>query len=72
MSGYQSRYIAYARAHGKTPEQMSAEEKDNSNFIFWINEKWRQFDRLHPELYGRHDQDWVHIQFDDMLNRGAL
>lgn len=72
MSGFQPRYIAYAKAHGKTPEEMLEQEKNNTNFIEWINKKWRTYDRLHPELYGQHDRAWVQIQFDDLLNREVI
>lgn len=40
-------------------------------FIIWINQKWRTYDRLPPELYGIHNEI-AHIQFDDMLNRGVI
>ena len=66
------RYVAYAKAHGKTPEEMQAGQKNNVDFMIWINEKWKKYDKLHPELYGHHDYDWVHVQFDDMLSRGMI
>ncbi len=66
------RYVAYAKAHNMTPEEMQASGKSNAEFIAWINEKWRKWDHIHPELYGKHDYDWVHTQFDDMLSRGAI
>lgn len=70
-NNYQSRYIAYAKHHGKTPEEMDQSEKNNVNFIAWINDKWRKYDRLHPEFYGVHNTI-AHMQFDDMLNRGMI
>jgi len=71
MNAFQSRYIAYAKHHGKTPEQMEATGENNHPFIAWITEKWRKYDRLHPEHYGVHN-DEAHAQFDDMLNRGMI
>jgi len=72
MSQYQSRYIAYAKHHGKTPEEMETIDKNNVNFIAWINQKWINYDRQHPELKGLPRPEWMHTQFDDMLNRGAI
>lgn len=71
MSQYQSRYIAYAKAHGKTPEEMDKGEKNNIAFIEWITGKWHKYDMLHPELYGVHNGE-AHVQFDDVLNREVI
>jgi len=66
------RYVAYAKAQGKTPEEMQKDQDNYAGFISWINEKWRKWDHIHPELYGKHEYDWVQTQFDNMLDRGMI
>lgn len=50
-----SRYVAYARAHGKTPEAMAQADKaawpggSMTGFILWIAKQRRQFAALHPD-----------------------
>jgi len=74
---YNPRYLAYCNHHNKTPDQMMEYDKERAPggcmgpFIIWINQKWRTYDRLPPELYGIHNEI-AHIQFDDMLNRGVI
>lgn len=40
---YQPRFIAYARANGMTPEAMEAAIPNNTGFILWIQQQWREF-----------------------------
>jgi hypothetical protein len=75
---YNPRYLAYCNHHGKTPDQMMEFDKQRSPggcmgpFILWIDQKWRKYDSLHPELKGLPRSANTHIQFDDMLNRGMI
>ena len=63
------RYVAYAKAHGKTPEEMLALEIGENhkfvNFIIWIHGKWAAFDKRHPDLKIRTER--VHDIFDREL-----
>ena len=66
------RYVAYAKVHGKTPEEMAVQEKNNhSRFIAWIGEKWRNFDNLYPEFQGCH-ADEAQSTFDQLLAKGGI
>lgn len=72
------RYVAYADAHGKTPDQMLAHDKAEHpggcmmEFMFWIGARWREWDRLN----GHADPGWHssadHVAFDGwLLNYGG-
>jgi hypothetical protein len=75
---YNPRYLAYCKHHNKTPDQMLEYDKQRSPggcmgpFIIWISQKWQNYDRMHPELKGLSRSEWMHEQFDDMLNRGMI
>ena|SRR3990167_9693146 len=65
--GWQPRYLAYARAHGLSPEEMLAQDREAwpgglmAGYITWINDEWADFDRdngrpVHnPEYHARFD-----------------
>jgi hypothetical protein len=52
---FQSRYTAYARDHGMTPEQIRDLDRSLypytilTPFFFWLNEKKLKWIRLHPK-----------------------
>ena len=60
------RYVAYASAHGHSPEEQMAIDRAAypggcmSRFICWISDRSRDFRLIHPEAFcGEHiaDQD---------------
>jgi hypothetical protein len=57
MPIYQKRYITYAKAHGKTPEEMDASDREEwpggcmTGFILWISEKHREFYKVSPSNF---------------------
>ena len=73
------RYVAYARAHGRTPEEMRAHDADvwpggrATGFILWISKQWQRWHEergltCSPASWKRHilsQQD--HDSFDAEL-----
>ena len=49
MSRWNPRYVAYAAAHGRTPEDMKAWDEEAwpggraCGFILWISEQWQRW-----------------------------
>ena len=73
---YQPRYLAYCRAHGRTPEAMLAHDSDAwpggrlCGFILWISDRWHEWrvatgSRAHA-LDRKTDAE--HAAFDAWLN----
>ena len=72
--GYQSRYVAYCKAHGAgSPEEMLARDREKNpcgamgEFCWWIQAKWRgwrQVANYHGPLLQEH-----HEAFDAWLAR---
>lgn len=46
MTDFQSRYICYARSHGREPEQQWDYDGHGDPFIAWISARWREFEEL--------------------------
>jgi hypothetical protein len=72
------RYLQYCRYNGdKSPEEMLKYDNDRhvymSEFAFWIQAKWREFDLIHPEFKCEtgHTDDG-HILFDQWLAEGQV
>ena len=67
------RYVAYARAHGRTPEEMRAHDEKAwpggraCGFILWMSEQWARWRRERSrgtyELTSNEDQ----ADFDVMI-----
>lgn len=55
MSAYQPYFVAYAAAHGVTPEAMAArtDRCRNVDFMCWIRDQWTAFRADRPELFTR-------------------
>lgn len=69
---YNPRYVYYAHAHGKNPEQMLKYDWDNHRymieFMIWNRDKWREFDKLFPEFKcGDGHTDEGHVKYDEWL-----
>lgn len=72
---FQSRYVAYARDHGRTPEEMLAHDTERwpggkmCGFTLWIPRMWREFSEATGEKPDRHGNwsDRQHDAFDAWL-----
>lgn len=48
-AAYQPRYVAYARAHGRSPEVQAAQDRVEHpggcmvGYILWIGDRWREY-----------------------------
>jgi hypothetical protein len=69
---FQSRYVAYAKAHGKAPAEMLAADKEAlpggcmARFMVWIGERWTEWCReFKRDRYMLSEQD--HADFDAWL-----
>ena len=57
QSEYQSRYVAYALAHGRTPDEMLAYDRERfpggcmSGFIIWISQQLAAFRVVNPSAF---------------------
>ena len=68
------RYIAYSKAHGKTPEEMIKYDSKQqgcrymAGFILWIHSKLREFRKLKPDAFSN---DYLYDQnsFTEFLNK---
>jgi hypothetical protein len=68
FAGYQSRYVAYCRAHGvSSPDEMWERDGSNANYMAWIGGKWREWDALTSHQGGHAQAD--HEAFDAWLNQ---
>ena len=55
MTAFQPYFVAYATAHGMTPEVMAArtDRCRNVDFMCWIGARWAAFRAVRPELFTR-------------------
>lgn len=73
MGKYQRRYVAYAKAHGTTPEEIERIDRETGgavvHFSPWIRRKWAEFDRLTGKRYRIGDGHTCegHAAFDAWL-----
>ena len=66
MTTWNPRYVAYAKAHGKGPEDMISEQKSMVGFMLWIGEQKVAFRSENPGAFvGTSIRD--HAAFDRFL-----
>ena len=72
------RYAAYAKAHGRAPEDMLEHDKERwvggrmAGYIVWIQERWAEWRELFAPLpgpWGWHATSEDHVRFDEWLAR---
>lgn len=57
IDGLNPRYVAYAKSHGKTPQEMLEFDKQKysggcmAGFIIWIHRRCSEFKKISPELF---------------------
>lgn len=67
------RYVAYAKEHGKTPEEMLAHDEvawpggKMCGFMIWINDRWTEFCLLNPDVKRKFLTEQDHKDFDKWL-----
>lgn len=70
---FQRRYVAYAKAHGRTPEEQKATERSNVGFMLWISLQHQ----LYCEEHGIRRDSAEHMAayrgtaFDSWLQEGV-
>ena len=66
MTDWNPRYVAYAKAHDKTPEEMQASERGMVGFILWIGGQMVEFRKAQPKAFAGY---WIinHTAFDEFL-----
>lgn len=76
MTTYNPRYVAYAAAHGKTPEEMLACDAEKwpggkmCGFTLWTQGKWILYAKRH-DLNREFLTEEDHLNFTAWLEAGA-
>lgn len=70
------RYVYYARAHGHSPQERLAIDKDvytgcMTGFILWIGEKKKEFYKVHPEAFLDRNTIYDDAAWDDFLRKSV-
>lgn len=77
MKRWNSRYVAYAKAHGRSPEAMLEHDEEQwpggkmAGFILWIRERWAEWRKLFgppPGPWEWHPMEADHKHFDEWLD----
>lgn len=78
MTTYQSRYVAYAAAHARTPEAMLTYDAERypggrmTGFIVWISDHWQRWDKLHQRGRDPVRTTEEHTAFDAWLTTQCI
>lgn len=58
-ASFQPYYVAYAAAHGVTPETMAArtDRLRNVDFMVWMRRQWQAFRAVRPDLFAPRPYD---------------
>lgn len=71
MTSWNPRYVAYAKAQGKTPEEMMTSQRSMVGFILWIGGQVVEFKKAKPDAFvGSAIRD--HAAFDRYLGVETL
>jgi hypothetical protein len=65
---WNTRYLAYCYPHGPE-EKLKLDEGRMIEFMIWVNERWREFDKMHNRHRDHEDArtDKAHAEFDAWL-----
>ncbi len=68
---FQPRYIAYSKAHGRTPDEMLKADNDMMHeFMIWIDRQWTKWET--ETGYGPLPKsEQAHQDFDRWLTKGG-
>ena len=67
MTDYQPRYIAYSKAHNKTPDEMLKADNDTMlNFIIWIGKQWGKWSD-ETGYNSSYKNEQAHKDFDNWI-----
>jgi hypothetical protein len=72
------RYVQYALAHRKTPEQMIEADKERwpgghmAGFMIWISQRKSEFYEAHPEAFLDRYRISDHKAWDDWIRQRAV
>jgi hypothetical protein len=72
-----ARYVAYATAHGKTPDAMLAADRESwpggsmVGFTLWMDARWREWLEMHKDRRRSALTDADHAAFDAWLGDAA-
>lgn len=72
---YQSRYVAYAAAHGMSPEEMLAADAARypggkmAGFLIWMKQQWSAWAKAHGRDSRAPKTAADHASFDSFLAR---
>lgn len=70
---YNSRYVAYARAHGRTPDEMLEADRNSwpggimAGYVIWIGKQWTEWSAQNPGHTGSMTPE-DHEAFDRWLS----
>lgn len=70
MTSWNRRFVAFAKANGRTPEAQNAIDLAGTHkleFILWMSRKWQEFAEAHGCKVSYWLQIWDHTEFDKWL-----
>jgi hypothetical protein len=78
VTDWNPRFVAYARAHGKSPEAMLEADRETwsggkmAGFMLWMSERWREWRSINRR--GRDDvlSNEDHASFDAFISEFAV
>lgn len=78
MKAWNPRYVAYARAHQRGPEEMLALDCEQAPggrmapFIIWMSQRWQEWRRANGLRPSEHVPEAGHAEFDAWLEASTV